>query len=53
MELKHQKTYYIQVVVYLLIVPYGIETPASQASRLLQELLIVPYGIETIYTNIR
>ena len=36
----------------LLIVPYGIETMASNDSgRGADELLIVPYGIETIKTH--
>ena len=34
-------------MIFLLIVPYGIETEQRQTAREVQRLLIVPYGIET------
>ena len=32
---------------FLLIVPYGIETAEEDSEKSLRSLLIVPYGIET------
>ena len=54
MELEHLQTY--QKVIhrmYLLIVPYGIETAKALLNRFQQvHLLIVPYGIETVMDKV-
>ena len=48
MELKHASIMAITPSIFLLIVPYGIETIILFTfRRLLRSLLIVPYGIET------
>ena len=48
MELKLGITYQPDMVDYLLIVPYGIETLLKEVLILISILLlIVPYGIET------
>ena len=48
MELKQYFTFLSLAVRFLLIVPYGIETPYSSPRFIRSELLIVPYGIETL-----
>ena len=47
MELKHCPRMENLSDTYLLIVPYGIETPWPVLPDILLPLLIVPYGIET------
>ena len=47
MELKRPFYAVSELHVDLLIVPYGIETPAAQGGVEASDLLIVPYGIET------
>ena len=47
MELKQLKNYPLTFVLFLLIVPYGIETSLSVDFQRIFRLLIVPYGIET------
>ena len=42
-----------QHAIRLLIVPYGIETPAWRIVKVCVSLLIVPYGIETLHGNRR
>ena len=50
MELKHTPSYFILAPVFLLIVPYGIETfKCLVICQICRILLIVPYGIETWY----
>ena len=48
MELKQLKNYPLTFVLFLLIVPYGIETQLKAISESSLKLLIVPYGIETL-----
>ena len=47
MELKLACPLLPTVLGFLLIVPYGIETPLPTFASLPCRLLIVPYGIET------
>ena len=47
MELKRFCRSHLHKTGRLLIVPYGIETKAGNATQELDTLLIVPYGIET------
>ena len=48
MELKPFPEFSHQLIVGLLIVPYGIETSFAFQSSAVACLLIVPYGIETL-----
>ena len=47
MELKHSKERHRRNGIWLLIVPYGIETQTYIQFMMSLSLLIVPYGIET------
>ena len=50
MELKHIKALRKASAIFLLIVPYGIETSERRrGGNHVTSLLIVPYGIETLY----
>ena len=49
MELKHLKLEEHYAEIWLLIVPYGIETVDCDVKIPVVVLLIVPYGIETLH----
>ena len=51
MELKQYRHKNVLFCLFLLIVPYGIETKPVALLEYLIRLLIVPYGIETAFRN--
>ena len=51
MELKHSLILLVDVLLTVLIVPYGIETRYFENFSTAYKVLIVPYGIETLISS--